>query len=327
MFYAQAEKGLLGWSSGTAPHLVERVLQDNGTNEITLWPLGDDASLTAIPAEPRTKVLALKTYLEMAEPHVKALLPQDAATKAASADATKAQPEPDQSTLKDYYEVTPTMTPEEIQALIEQTSQATIKAYEAKLAAEPPINPAGVAVTQPATVKSKPEGFKSLGEQLLAIKNASLGYGYDRRLDSTKAILGGNESIPSEGGFLVSTAEDAGLDKKVWETGVFANRAELRTLPAGSNSANFYGISENSRANGSRYGGVTGYRMAEGATITQSTVQNFYQYTWKPKKYGAVAYLTDEVLNDARLTAGLVNSVIVALASRRAAISRRTLGS
>jgi HK97 family phage major capsid protein len=164
---------------------------------------------------------------------------------------------------------------------------------------------------QPAQVKSKPEGFKSLGEQLVAIKNASLGYGYDRRLDSTKAILGGNESVPSEGGFLVATAEDSGLDKKVWETGVFANRAELRTLPAGSNSANFYGLSENSRANGSRYGGVTGYRMAEGATITQSTVQNFYQYTLKPKKYGAVAYLTDEVLNDARLLEQELSSAIV----------------
>ena len=309
--YGMIEAGKMGLSSGTAPHLVEREQQANGASKITRWPLGLDASITPIPAEPRTSVVALKTYLEMAEPHVKALLPQDAAIKAASADATHSTPEPDQSTLKDNHEVIPTMTPEEIQALIAQTSEATIKAYEAKLALEPAVNPAGVAVTQPATVKSKPEGFKTLGEQLVAIKNASLGYGYDQRLDSTKAILGGNESVPSEGGFLVSTAEDAGLDKKVWETGVFANRAELRTLPAGSNSANFYGISENSRANGSRYGGVTGYRMAEGATITQSTVQTFYQYTLKPKKYGAVAYLTDEVLNDARLLEQELSSAIV----------------
>ena len=46
------------------------------------------------------------------------------------------------------------MTNEEIQALIAQTSEATIKAYEAKLAAEPAINPAGVALSQPATVKA-----------------------------------------------------------------------------------------------------------------------------------------------------------------------------
>jgi HK97 family phage major capsid protein len=64
---------------------------------------------------------------------------------------------------------------------------------------------------------------------------------------------------------------------------------------------NFYGMSENSRADGARYGGVTGYRVAEGATITQSTVQTFYQYTLRPKKYAALAYLTDEVIQDARL--------------------------
>jgi HK97 family phage major capsid protein len=192
------------------------------------------------------------------------------------------------------------MTPEEIQALIAQTSEATVKAYEAKLAAEPAVNPAGVAVTQPAQVKSKPEGFKSLGEQLIAVKNAALNYGYDRRLDSTKAILGGNESIPSEGGFLVQTAESNVLDRKMWESQVFAGLATPAAIPAGANSANYYGISENSRANGSRFGGITGYRVAEGATITASGPQNFYQYTLRPKKYAAVAYLTDEVLNDAQ---------------------------
>lgn len=304
--YGMIEAGKMGLSSGTAPHLVEREPQANGSNKITRWPLGLDASITPIPAEPRTSVVALKTYLELAEPHVKALVPQDAAIEAASADATKATPEPEPPTPNDY-EVNTTMTPEEAQALIAET----IKAYDAKLAAEPPVNPAGVAVTKPAEVKSKPEMFATLGEQLWAVKNAALGRGYDRRLDSTKAILGGNESVPSEGGFLVATEQDGGLDKKVWDSGVFASRAQQRSIAAGANSVDFYGLSENSRANGSRYGGVTGYRMAEGATITQSTVQNFYRYTLKPKKYGAVAYLTDEVINDKRLLEQELQSAIV----------------
>ena len=116
-----------------------------------------------------------------------------------------------------------------------------------------------------------------------------------------KAILGGNESVPSEGGFLVQTEQAAGLDKKVWDVGVFANRAQQRTLAAGANSADFYGLSETDRANGSRYGGITGYRVAEGVEITASGPQKFYKYTLKPKEYAAVAYLTNEVLNDARL--------------------------
>lgn len=198
------------------------------------------------------------------------------------------------------------MTPEEIQALIAQASEAAavsaVKAYEDKLTAEPPVNPTTFETkSQPATPKDKPELFGSLGEQLIAVRNAALNNGYDRRLNATKAIMGGNESVPSEGGFLVATAQDSGLDKKVWDSGVFANRANPSTIPQGANSMDYYGLSENSRANGSRYGGITGYRMAEGATITASGPQNFYQYTLKPKKYAAVAYLTDEVLNDARM--------------------------
>lgn len=301
--YDMAEAGKMGWSSGTAPHLVERERQAGGANKITRWPLGLDASVTPIPAEPRIRTMPLKAYTDMAEPYVKALLPQAGATQAPAVDATKgtASPQAEATTEPDngVYD----MTPEEIKALMEQT----IDAYEAKLAAAPAINPAGV-LTQPAEVKSKPEAFKSLGEQLIAVKSAALGYSYDRRLDATKAILGGNESIPSEGGFLVHTAEDSGLDRKTWDSGVFANRATAAPIPAGANSANYYGISENSRANGSRYGGITGYRVAEGGTITASGPQTFYQYTLRPKKYAAVAYLTDEVLNDARALEAELNA-------------------
>lgn len=294
--YGMAEAGKMGLSSGAPPHLVEREARPNGSHKITRWPIAE-ASYTPIPAEPRIRVMTMKSYLDMAEPYVKALSQVDA-IQASTTEATEAKAAPEQSTLETTGEYD--MTPEEIQALIAQTSEATIKAYEAKLAAEPAINPAGVALSQPATVKAQPEGFKTLGEQLIAVKTAALGYGYDRRLDSVKAILGGNEMIPSEGGFLVHTAEDSGLDKKVWDSGVFANRAAQAPIPAGANSANYYGLSENSRANGSRYGGITGYRVAEGATITASGPQTFYQYTLLPKKYAAVAYLTDEVLNDAR---------------------------
>lgn len=300
--YGLAEAGKMGWSSGTAPHLVEREAH-GGVSKITRWPLGLDASITPIPAEPRIRTMPLKSYLDTAEPYVKALLPQVTheaitvdATQATPGEATKAATPPEKPT--ENYD----MTPEEIQALIAQTAKQAaddaIKAYEEK---QPPVNPGGFATTKPAEVKSQSEGFRSLGEQLIAIKNAALGNGYDRRLDGTKAILGGNETVPSEGGFLVQTAQDGGLDKKVWDSGVFASRAQVRTLPTGANSATFNGLSENSRANGSRYGGVTGYRVSEGATITASGAQTFYQYTLRPKKYAAVAYLTDEVLNDARL--------------------------
>lgn len=48
------KKGILGWSSGSVPHLVNRVKGAlPGTNEITSWPIVE-LSLTPTPAEPRT---------------------------------------------------------------------------------------------------------------------------------------------------------------------------------------------------------------------------------------------------------------------------------
>ena len=59
--YGLAEQGKLGWSSGTAPHLVEK-----SGKHITRWPLGLDASLTPTPADPGNRALPLKTWAESA---------------------------------------------------------------------------------------------------------------------------------------------------------------------------------------------------------------------------------------------------------------------
>ena len=48
--YAQAQRGKLGWSSGTAPHLVERKALGDGRHIVAKWPLGLDASYTPTPA-------------------------------------------------------------------------------------------------------------------------------------------------------------------------------------------------------------------------------------------------------------------------------------
>jgi len=66
--YGLAEKGKLGWSSGTAPHLVERE-----GKHIARWPLGLDASLTPTPADPGNRAMPLKTWAESAR-NLKTLL-------------------------------------------------------------------------------------------------------------------------------------------------------------------------------------------------------------------------------------------------------------
>lgn len=64
----QYEKALakMGWSSGTAAHLVDREKKGDA-HFIKSWPLGLDASLTPRPCEPRTSVQSLKSYLDESE--------------------------------------------------------------------------------------------------------------------------------------------------------------------------------------------------------------------------------------------------------------------
>ncbi len=64
--YNDACAGKLGWSSGTAAHLVQRtaVKTDAGTSHhIDHWPMGLDASLTPTPAEPRNKAMEIKSSI------------------------------------------------------------------------------------------------------------------------------------------------------------------------------------------------------------------------------------------------------------------------
>lgn len=61
--YRLAEQGKLGLSSGTAPHLVERE-QKGDVNHITRWYLGLDASYTPTPANWRSRIMPLKSYIK-----------------------------------------------------------------------------------------------------------------------------------------------------------------------------------------------------------------------------------------------------------------------
>jgi len=71
----------LSWSSGTAPHLVERDEPGPKATRISRWPLGLDASLTPTPAEPRN-IADMKSFRAQDTPNLKALVPKVFAEKA-----------------------------------------------------------------------------------------------------------------------------------------------------------------------------------------------------------------------------------------------------
>lgn len=291
--YSMAEAGKLGWSSGSLAHLVEKA-PDGG---ILSWPLGKDASLTPTPAAGPvlTAVQPLKFWATTVSP----LEVAEQGAGDAPEDTAKAVTPPLTHSIEEPMSIdsqTMTLDPR-IDQLVVTVGEL---ANTVKTLAEGPVKTPGFQVSDEADRALAGNPFKTLGEMLVAVRNSAFG-NTDKRLLPLKAILGGNESVSSEGGYLVATAQDPGIERKVWDSGVFVNRAQRRELPAGSNSMDFYGVQEDTRAAGYRWGGVTGYRVAEGGPITASGTLKFYKYTLKPKKYAAVIYLTDEVLNDARV--------------------------
>jgi len=58
LVYELAAKGKLGWSSGAPSHMVKRL----ETGEITRWVIAE-FSLTPTPAEPRNRIVPMKTLL------------------------------------------------------------------------------------------------------------------------------------------------------------------------------------------------------------------------------------------------------------------------
>lgn len=276
----------LGWSSGTAPHLVDRK-QVGNAQEITRWHLGLDASLTPTPAEHRNTVTPIKSLI----------LPEAVITDNGNKETE----------IKNVIgEPTMEFTKEEIKAMLEESTKSlteTIKA-EAKSSAENAVKAAiealpevkaGVDIT--VTKDKADQPWKSKGEFFMAVKNAATSPSQiDSRLLPLKAT-GMNEAIPSQGGFLVPQQTAPGILEKMYGTGsllsMFTNRD-----PVSGNGMTYNVVDETSRVDGSRNGGIVGYWGAEAGTKTASKPK-FRQLEEKLKKVYAMCAATDELLEDA----------------------------
>jgi HK97 family phage major capsid protein len=65
-------------------------------------------------------------------------------------------------------------------------------------------------------------------------------------------------------------------------------------------------VDETSRATGSRWGGIRGYRLAEGGTKT-SSLPTWRLIELRLKKYAVLCYATDELLQDTTALAAIIN--------------------
>lgn len=149
-----------------------------------------------------------------------------------------------------------------------------------------------------AKVTNNPEDreWGSLGEQLRAVANYASPHNpvLDPRLKRSQGL---NESVPSEGGFLVDQQFQSGLIKKAHETGILTAKTRKIPIGAGKNGIKMNTIDETSRATGSRMGGIQAYWLNEGGEKTKSKPK-FGKLSMDLEKLIGLLYATDELMED-----------------------------
>ena len=182
---------------------------------------------------------------------------------------------------------------EEIRAWDESIGRA-----EKLLAIEPEDRSTEKPEVKPTPAKDNEKRFASFGEQLMAAYRAATPGGkVDERL-TTRAASGLNESTPSDGGFLVQQDFVTELLKRTYETGILASKVKKIPISTNANGMKINAIDEDSRANGSRWGGVQTYWEGEADELTASKPK-FRQMELSLKKLTGLCYATDELLQDA----------------------------
>jgi len=151
--------------------------------------------------------------------------------------------------------------------------------------------------------------FGSLAEQLRAVYNsaASRGMQVDPRLAEIQAALGANESVPAEGGFLVIPEFAQGLIKRTYDVALISSKCFK--LPLTSSRLIMHAVDEDSRKDGSRWGGILAYWLAEAATYTP-TKPKFREMQLVANKLIALSYATEEQLADGPAWEAYINEAV-----------------
>lgn len=210
--YAEAiqeltEKGVLGWSSGAVGHLVD----SDRDGRITSWPIVE-FSLTPTPAEPRTLGVSALRSLAETEPAVKTLIPEEAASEAASVSVTGGETDAtinqenmttevktmsdEQAQPFDTSELAQTIVNGITTGLNESMAEAMVKAMQAYYDMQQPAAKGGFSVQD---AVEEMEGTKSFGDFLLCVQRGDV----KRLTEVYKAKKDLVEGTGTSGGYLV----------------------------------------------------------------------------------------------------------------------------
>lgn len=189
-----------------------------------------------------------------------------------------------------------------------ETINGDIKRAEA-LQGEQRNTPAGsTIVVGQNRAENKP--FRSFGEQMakLATSTIAINSGRSHLADARiMAALGSSESVPSDGGFLVQPEYEKSILQRIYETGEVASlvgkkkmNSERLILPA---------VDEDSRVDGSRWGGILSYWLAEAQTYTSSKPK-FREIQLVAHKLIALVYATEELLADTAMLESYIDEIV-----------------
>lgn len=274
-----------GWSSGTAPHLVDRK-KVGRANQILSWPLGLDASITPKPAEPRNSIIGIKSY-------------SDSNSGQSGSDDPIAQ-----SNGRKDSPMADGMNADEIKALRDDFAALKKQNDELLVELKKPALQNLPQITGAKDLEAE-KPFKNLGEQLFFIKEAAINPSKtDKRLLAineahTKSLkaTGASEATGADAGFLLQQEFSNEALGRMYTTGEVMQRVTRRTVGPGANGIVVNVINETSRADGSRFGGVQAYWLNEGGTKTASR-PSYRRFPLNLEKLVGLYYATDELLQD-----------------------------
>ncbi|WP_196007895.1 phage major capsid protein [Clostridium tyrobutyricum] len=186
---------------------------------------------------------------------------------------------------------------------LEKTIEAEDKLKEREKLNKTPVN-------EPIYAKPKDPNERKwkggMGEFLQAVAKASSPGGImDNRLIYQNSASGLNESVSSEGGFMLENDFTQEMFDVMMSESQVANRIRMIPIGANTNRLRTLGIDETSRANGSRWGGVQAYWIAEAETVTKSKPK-FREIDMALQKLLALCYVTDDLLQDATALEAIV---------------------
>lgn len=169
---------------------------------------------------------------------------------------------------------------------------ATLRLLEAEDART--ANQAGTPVDQQRE-GSHFDGPRALADTLLAASRFETAHVLDSRL---MAASGANETVGSEGGFLVNEDVSNELLRETYQTGVLVSRVRNIAISSGSNKVKLKAVNEASRANGQRRGGINLSWDGEAQPSTDSKPA-YRNIELELRKLTGLYYATEELMQDA----------------------------